>query len=88
VTLWYYKARVNEPQLGRFLQTDPIGYVDSPNLYNYVLGDPINLIDPLGLSELAPPWAWCTSNCGPGGEVFVTANLLSGGSLSVGTGSV
>jgi len=49
--LWYYKARMYEPELGRFLQPDPIGYDDSPNLYAYVLNDPINLIDPLGLAK-------------------------------------
>jgi hypothetical protein len=31
------------------MQTDPVGYGPSPNLYAYVLGDPVNLIDPLGL---------------------------------------
>jgi RHS repeat-associated protein len=48
VGVWYYKARIYSPTAGRFLQTDPIGYADSANLYNYVLGDPVNLIDPLG----------------------------------------
>jgi RHS repeat-associated protein len=51
VGVWYYKARIYSPTAGRFLQTDPTGYADSPNLYNYVLGDPVNLSDPLGLQS-------------------------------------
>lgn len=47
--IWYYKARVYEPELGRFLQTDPIGYEGGINLYAYVGSDPVNWTDPLGL---------------------------------------
>jgi len=49
--LWYYKARFYSPAMGgTFLQTDPIGYDgDGPNLYAYVLDNPVNYTDPLGL---------------------------------------
>lgn len=39
---------------GRFLQPDPIGYQAGTNLYAYVGGDPVNFVDPLGLSRNQP----------------------------------
>jgi len=46
--LYYYKARVYDPNMGRFLQTDPIGYDDGLNIYAYTHGDPVNGTDPSG----------------------------------------
>lgn len=45
----YYKSRFYSPTLGRFLQTDPIGYADGPNWYAYVHNDPVDGSDALGL---------------------------------------
>jgi RHS repeat-associated protein len=57
IGLYDYKSRFYAPNHGRFLQTDRIGYSGGLNLYAYVVGDPVNLIDPFGMDppECSPP---------------------------------
>jgi RHS repeat-associated protein len=47
-----YRNRYYMPRIGRFLQTDPMQYQDSMNLYQAFNLNPVNFTDPFGL------WDW------------------------------
>jgi len=46
--LYHIRHRTYHPHLGRWLQRDPIGYVDGMSLYEYCRSGPVVLIDPFG----------------------------------------
>jgi len=48
--LYYMRARYYDANLGRFISEDPAGFIDGTNLYAYVGGNPIMLVDPSGLA--------------------------------------
>ncbi len=48
--LGFMRARYYDPQIGRFLSTDPLSLAGGDvNLFRYVLNDPVNQTDPEGL---------------------------------------
>ena len=50
IGLYFYRARYYDPEVGRFVGKDPIGFAGGDvNLYRYANANPVNLTDPMGL---------------------------------------
>lgn len=58
--------RYYNPESGRFLTRDPIGYNGGINLYAYVTNNPINIHDPLGLDGDDPGFLSLMGSYGKG----------------------
>ena len=70
--LHYNYHRYYDPKTGRYLTPDPIGQAGGINLYPYVRGNPIGLVDPSGLTwaeSLNMFSAWLTGT-GPDVRTF------------------
>ena len=52
-SLYYYRARYYDSNMGRFISEDPIRFSGGDiNLYGYVTNSPVNFVDPLGLDAI------------------------------------
>ncbi len=54
----YMRNRYYDPEMGRFITMDPLGYVDGPSQYGFAKNDPINGGDSLGLQSEPQQTGW------------------------------
>ncbi len=86
--LLYFGARYYDPELGRFITADPtIAHpFDSQDLnrYSYCRNNPINYIDPTGLSWWSKFWKWLFG--GDGGGIVAAVIMVVTAIASIFTG--
>jgi RHS repeat-associated protein len=78
--LYYYGFRYYMPWRQRWLNTDPMGTIDGPNLYVMVGGNPIGYIDQQGLAKTSTKVSWGQYGKALGTNVArgVTGAIVSG----------
>ena len=57
--LYQFRARNYDPLSARFISEDPLGFLQSSNLYRYVNNNPVNFLDPTGNSPERPDKSDC-----------------------------
>ena len=78
--LYYVRNRTYNPVLGRWIQSDPIGYRSRINLYEFVYDNPVRYLDPKGLQSPAIALEEAIAAGGP--EDSGISDLPSEGELS------
>jgi RHS repeat-associated protein len=77
-----FGSRDYDAGTGRWTAKDPTGLEDGPNVYVYVLGDAINLVDLTGRTATAIPWGPIGAGAAAGAAVGGAAGALVGAALA------
>lgn len=85
--LYDYGFRLYDPELGRFINRDPIEESGGVNLYEYAGNDPINATDYLGLYSQNVRCAAAVGGGGGGGGYSIGSSSSGGGGGGFGGGS-
>jgi len=80
--LYYNRARYYDPMIGRFISSDPIGLAGGINTYAYVLDNPFNAIDPLGLWTFQMGFSVSGSLFGFSGTAFIGFAIDGNGDIA------
>jgi RHS repeat-associated protein len=77
-------ARAYHPGLGRFLQRDPLGYLDGPNLYAYARHAPSTFSDAFGFASTEIHWGTVAWNAVKTAGLGVGVGLAAGFAVTTG----
>jgi RHS repeat-associated protein len=79
---WLTQYRFFDPAMGRWASEDPLGLEQGPNLYAYVVNNPLNTVDPDGRAAVAVAgMGICTAAtagaCGAAAIIVTTAVIVT-----------